>query len=167
MLWREYNMLHVSNFKSLIHFKSSNLFCFVLILFAIFAITGGCKDKTKQKAADTTWQKIRVFTTSGKALEIRNPEIDYSSPDGDAEDDESFGIRVQDKDDMTIVPWDAIKNIDITPDNKRLLATIITRDGKPMEAILVQDSTKGLSGLSGSNEVTFHLRELQKIEVIR
>jgi len=157
-------MLFVRSFKSLVRFKSTNLFCFVLILFAIFAITGGCKDK--KTAEDTVWQKIRVFTTTGKALEIRNPEIDYSSTDGDAEDDESFGIRVQDKEDMTIIPWDSIKNIDITPDNKRLLATITTRDGKPMKAILVQDSTKGLSGLSGSNEVTFHLRELQKIEVI-
>jgi hypothetical protein len=136
----------------------------VLILFAIFAITGGCKDK--KTAEDTVWQKIRVVTTTGKALEIRNPEIDYSSTDGDAEDDESFGIRVQDKEDMTIIPWDTIKNIDITPDSKRLLATITMRDGEPMKAILVQDSTKGLSGLSGSNEVTFHLRELQKIEVI-
>jgi hypothetical protein len=160
-------MLRVSNVKSLIRFKSSNLFCFVLILFVIFAISGGCKDKTKGKAEDTTWQKIRIVTSAGQALEIRNPEIDYSSPDGDAEDDESFGIRVQDKDDMTIVPWDSIKNIDITPDNKRLLATITTRDGKPLEAILIEDSTKGLSGLSGSSEVTFHLRELQKIEVIR
>jgi len=157
-------MLLVRSFKSLIRFKSTNLFYFVLILFAIFAITGGCKDK--KTAEDTVWQKIRVFTTTGKALEIRNPEIDYSSTDGDAEDDESFGIRVQDKEDMTIIPWDTIKNIDITPDNKRLLATITMRDGKPMKAILVQDSTKGLSGLSGSNEVTFHLRELQKIEVI-
>ena len=160
-------MLFVRSFKSLIRFKSTNLFCFVLILFAIFAISGGCKDKTKGKAEDTIWQKIRVVTTAGKALEIRNPEIDYSSTDGDAEDDESFGIRVQDKEDMTIIPWDTIKNIDITPDNKHLLATITMRDGKPMKAILVQDSTKGLSGLSGSNEVTFHLRELQKIEVIR
>lgn len=159
-------MLLVRSFKSLIRFKSTNLFCFVLILFAIFAISGGCKDKTKGKAEDTIWQKIRVFTTTGKALEIRNPEIDYSSTDGDAEDDESFGIRVQDKEDMTIIPWDTIKNIDITPDSKRLLATITMRDGEPMKAILVQDSTKGLSGLSGSNEVTFHLRELQKIEVI-
>ena len=157
-------MLLVRSFKSLIRFKSTNLFYFVLILFAIFAITGGCKDK--KTAEDTVWQRIRVFTTTGKALEIRNPEIDYSSTDGDAEDDESFGIRVQDKEDMTIIPWDTIKNIDITPDNKRLLATITMRDGKPMKAILVQDSTKGLSGLSGSNEVTFHLRELQKIEVI-
>lgn len=160
-------MLLFRSFKSLIRFKSTNLFYFVLILFAIFAITGGCKDKTKEKAEDTVWQKIRVFTTTGKALEIRNPEIDYSSTDGDAEDDESFGIRVQTKEDMTIIPWDNIKNIDITADNKRLLATITMRDGKPMKAILVQDSTKGLSGLSGSNEVTFHLRELQKIEVIR
>ena len=157
-------MLLVRSFKSLIRFKSTNLFYFVLILFAIFAITGGCKDK--KTAEDTVWQKIRVVTTTGKALEIRNPEIDYSSTDGDAEDDESFGIRVQDKEDMTIIPWDTIKNIDITPDNKRLLATITMRDGEPMKAILVQDSTKGLSGLSGSNEVTFHLRELQKIEVI-
>jgi len=157
-------MLLVRSFKSLIRFKSTNLFYFVLILFAIFAITGGCKDK--KTAEDTVWQKIRVFTTTGKALEIKNPEIDYSSTDGDAEDDESFGIRVQDKEDMTIIPWDTIKNIDITPDNKRLLATITMLDGKPMKAILVQDSTKGLSGLSGSNEVTFHLRELQKIEVI-
>jgi len=157
-------MLLVRSFKSLIRFKSTNLFYFVLILFAIFAITGGCKDK--KTAEDTVWQKIRVVTTTGKALEIRNPEIDYSSTDGDAEDDESFGIRVQDKEDMTIIPWDTIKNIDITPDNKRLLATITMLDGKPMKAILVQDSTKGLSGLSGSNEVTFHLRELQKIEVI-
>jgi len=157
-------MLLVRSFKSLIRFKSTNLFYFVLILFAIFAITGGCKDK--KTAEDTVWQRIRVFTTTGKALEIKNPEIDYSSTDGDAEDDESFGIRVQDKEDMTIIPWDTIKNIDITPDNKRLLATITMRDGKPMKAILVQDSTKGLSGLSGSNEVTFHLRELQKIEVI-
>ena len=157
-------MLFVRSFKSLIRFKSTNLFCFVLILFAIFAITGGCKDK--KTAEDTVWQRIRVFTTTGKALEIKNPEIDYSSTDGDAEDDESFGIRVQDKEDMTIIPWDTIKNIDITPDSKRLLATITMRDGKPMKAILVQDSTKGLSGLSGSNEVTFHLRELQKIEVI-
>ena len=157
-------MLLVRSFKSLIRFKSTNLFYFVLILFAIFAITGGCKDK--KTAEDTVWQRIRVFTTTGKALEIKNPEIDYSSTDGDAEDDESFGIRVQDKEDMTIIPWDTIKNIDITPDNKRLLATITMRDGKPMKAILIQDSTKGLSGLSGSNEVTFHLRELQKIEVI-
>ena len=158
-------MLLVRSFKSLIRFKSTNLFYFVLILFAIFAITGGCKDK--KTAEDTVWQKIRVVTTTGKALEIRNPEIDYSSTDGDAEDDESFGIRVQDKEDMTIIPWDTIKNIDITPDNKRLLATITMRDGKPMKAILVQDSSKGLSGLSGSDEVTFHLLELQKIEVIR
>ena len=160
-------MLLVRSFKSLIRFKSTNLFYFVLILFAIFAITGGCKDK--KTAEDTVWQKIRVVTTTGKALEIRNPEIDYSSTDGDAEDDESFGIRVQAKDDvdnMTIIPWDTIKNIDITPDSKRLLATITMRDGEPMKAILVQDSTKGLRGLSGSNEVTFHLRELQKIEVI-
>lgn len=159
-------MLFVRSFKSLIRFRSANLFCFVLILFAIFAISGGCKDKKKATVEDTIFQKIRVASTEGKAIEITNPEIDYSS-DESPEDTESFGIRVQEKDDMTIVPWDTIKHLDITADNKRLLATITTRDGKPMKAILVQDSTKGLSGLSGSSEVTFHLRELQKIEVIR
>ena len=42
-------MLFVRSFKSLIRFRSANLFCFVLILFAIFAISGGCKDKTKEQ----------------------------------------------------------------------------------------------------------------------
>ena len=124
------------------------------------------RQNKRATAEDTIFQKIRVASTEGKAIEITNPEIDYSS-DESPEDTESFGIRVQEKDDMTIVPWDTIKHLDITADNKRLLATITTRDGKPMKAILVQDSTKGLSGLSGSSEVTFHLRELQKIEVIR
>ena len=159
-------MLCIRNLSSLIQFRYTNLFCFVLILCMIFGISSGCKKKPKEQE-EPVWQKIRVLTLTGKALEIKNPEIDYSSSDGDIEDNESFGIRVQDKDDMTIVPWDTIKYIDITEDNKRLFAAITTRDGKTMKAPLAQDGKKGMSGLSGSSEVTFHLRELQKIEVFR
>lgn len=163
-------MIFAKSFKPPIHLRCATLFCFMLIFF-IIALSVGCKAKNegreKETSENTIWQKIQVVTAAGKALEIVNPEIDYSSSDGDAEDDESFGIRVLENDAITIIPWDIIKHIDMTADNKHLLATITTRDGIIMKVNLVQDAEKGLSGLSGSDKVSFHLREIKTIEVIQ
>ena len=150
------------SFTSADFFRGTKLFCFVLMLFLIFGVSAGCKKKPKE----AVWQKIRVSTLTGKAVEIKNPEIDYSSSDGTIEDYESFGIRVQAKDDMTIVPWTDIKDIQIALDKENLLATISRLDGGTMTAMLVEDSTGGLKGMSGSNEVIFRLRDIQKIDVM-
>jgi hypothetical protein len=147
-------------------FKTLALSCLFLIVFS------GCKSKAKQNKAfpdkpAPVWQKIKIATVNNQTYEITNPGIDYSDDASSVRDVESFGIRVQNKDETNTILWDDIRHIEFHIKQKKLIGANITlRDGTVEEVIVFPDSKGGLSGTCNSKECNVSLREVKAIEVL-
>jgi hypothetical protein len=149
-----------------IAFKTVALACLLLVFFS------GCKSKIKQNKAVPdkpvpVWQKIKISTVNNQTYEITNPGIDYSDDASSAQDVESFGIRVRNKEEINTILWDDIKHIAFHIKQKNLIAANITfTDGKVEEVVLFPDSKGGLSGTCNPKECQVNLREVKTIEVL-
>jgi hypothetical protein len=158
----------------------------LLLLVVIFLVWGtGCdskkksetllshvkKDIQKKESSVSVWHKIKVSTAKGAAIEISNPEIDYSDypKSGDTiEDRECFGIRIRKSDETETIPWEKIKHIEIIGQNKNILhAKIISTDGKNISAVLEPDSREGLCGTANTGEFKISLKDVKAIEVLQ
>jgi hypothetical protein len=137
------------------------VFCVILGTFA------GCDNKKSGKKISEVFQKIKVTDTKGITLEVNNPEIDYSE-NINAPDSESFGIRVQMKNDIQTIPWEDINHIDINANNKAFpKASIKSADGNILDVTLLKDSENGLSGTTNSGIFQSRLKNIKTIDVIK
>ena len=146
-----------------------NLLLLLSMVVLICNVFAGC-DRKKKEEPVTVFQKIKVSTTSGTNLEINNPEIDYSDysiPEDPIEEYESFGIRIQKKDETETILWETINHVEIAVKDKNvLLAKIKEVDGNSIEAELVPDSKDGLSGSFGSKSFKIRLKDVKAIDVL-
>jgi len=162
---------------SLLIFLLSLSICFLVVIFGCDSkkksetlLSHVKKDIQKKDSSVSVWNKIKVSTAKGAAIEISNPEIDYSDypKSGDTiEDRECFGIRIRKSDETETIPWETINRIEIIGQNKNILrAKITSADGKNIQAELAPDSREGLCGTTNTGEFKISLKDVKAIEVL-